>query len=46
VESGLKPGEHVVINGQLRVRPGMKVAAKQSDMLVTASAPTSAPAAP
>jgi RND family efflux transporter MFP subunit len=46
VESGLKPGEHVVINGQLRVRPGMKVAAKQADMLVTASVPTSAPAAP
>jgi multidrug efflux system membrane fusion protein len=46
VESGLRPGEHVVINGQLRVRPGMKVTAKQADMLVTASAPTSAPAAP
>ena len=43
VESGLKPGENVVINGQLRVRPGMKVAAKQATMLVTASA--SAPAA-
>lgn len=46
VESGLKAGEHVVINGQLRVRPGMKVAAKQADMLVTASRPTPAPAAP
>jgi multidrug efflux system membrane fusion protein len=44
VESGLAPGENVVINGQLRVRPGMKVAAKQAAMLVTASA--SAPAAP
>jgi RND family efflux transporter MFP subunit len=37
VESGLKPGENVVINGQLRVRPGMKVAAKQTSMLVAAS---------
>jgi len=46
VESGLKPGESVVINGQLRVRPGMKVAAKHAPMLVTASAPVSAPAAP
>jgi RND family efflux transporter MFP subunit len=44
VESGLKPGENVVVNGQLRVRPGMKVAAKHTDMLVAASA--SAPAAP
>ena len=44
VESGLKLGENVVINGQLRVRPGMKVAAKQSSMLVAAAA--SAPAAP
>jgi RND family efflux transporter MFP subunit len=44
VESGLKPGENVVINGQLRVRPGMKVAAKHSAMLVAATA--SAPAAP
>jgi multidrug efflux system membrane fusion protein len=39
VESGLTPGENVVINGQLRVRPGMKVAAKQAAMLVSASAP-------
>jgi multidrug efflux system membrane fusion protein len=44
VDSGLKPGENVVINGQLRVRPGMKVAAKRTDMLVAASAPV--PAAP
>jgi RND family efflux transporter MFP subunit len=44
VESGLKPGENVVVNGQLRVRPGMKVAAKHTDMLVAASAST--PAAP
>ncbi len=33
VESGLKPGENIVINGQLRVRPGMKVTAKQSVMV-------------
>jgi multidrug efflux system membrane fusion protein len=44
VDSGLKPGENVVINGQLRVRPGMKVAAKRGAMLVTASVPASAPA--
>jgi RND family efflux transporter MFP subunit len=35
VQSGLKPGESVVINGLLRVRPGMKVAAKTSTMLAT-----------
>jgi multidrug efflux system membrane fusion protein len=32
VDSGLKPGEKVVINGLMRVRPGMKVAAQTSDM--------------
>jgi RND family efflux transporter MFP subunit len=32
VQSGLKPGEHVVINGLMRVRPGMKVAAKSTAM--------------
>jgi len=32
VSSGLKPGEDVVINGLLRVRPGMKVLAKRSTM--------------
>jgi RND family efflux transporter MFP subunit len=42
VDSGLKPGENVVINGQLRVRPGMKVAAKHGAMLVAASAPAPA----
>ena len=41
VESGLKPGENIVVNGQLRVRPGMKVAAKRTDMILTASAPAS-----
>jgi len=32
VESGLKPGEQVVINGLMRVRPGMKVSAKPALM--------------
>jgi multidrug efflux system membrane fusion protein len=32
VQSGLKPGERVVINGMMRVRPGMKVAAKPALM--------------
>jgi RND family efflux transporter MFP subunit len=32
VSSGLKPGEDIVINGLLRVRPGMKVLAKRSTM--------------
>jgi multidrug efflux system membrane fusion protein len=33
VQAGLKPGENVVINGLLRVRPGMKVAAKSAVMV-------------
>ena len=33
VDSGLKAGENVVINGLLRVRPGMRVAAKSSTMV-------------
>jgi RND family efflux transporter MFP subunit len=33
VQTGLKPGESVVINGLLRVRPGMKVSAKAGTML-------------
>ena len=33
VQSGLKPGDNVVINGLLRVRPGMKVSAKTTTML-------------
>jgi RND family efflux transporter MFP subunit len=32
VSSGLAPGEDVVVNGLLRVRPGMKVLAKRSTM--------------
>jgi RND family efflux transporter MFP subunit len=38
VRSGLKPGEQVVINGLMRVRPGMKVTAKTSTMLADAAA--------
>ncbi|MDB4888310.1 MAG: hypothetical protein JWL61_165 [Gemmatimonadetes bacterium] len=45
VDSGLKAGENVVINGQLRVRPGMHVAATHSTMLV-ATSPVTAPAVP
>jgi len=32
VMSGLKPGEDVVVNGLMRVRPGMKVVAKRTIM--------------
>jgi RND family efflux transporter MFP subunit len=32
VDSGLKPGERVVINGLMRVRPGMKVVAQTAAM--------------
>jgi RND family efflux transporter MFP subunit len=32
VSSGLTPGEPIVINGLMRVRPGMKVSAKQTAM--------------
>jgi multidrug efflux system membrane fusion protein len=43
VVSGLKPGERVVINGLMRVRPGMKVAATNATMVAESAAP--APAA-
>ena len=43
VVSGLKPGERVVINGLMRVRPGMKVAATNAAMVAESAAP--APAA-
>jgi RND family efflux transporter MFP subunit len=33
VSSGLAPGENIVINGLMRVRPGMKVVAKAATML-------------
>jgi RND family efflux transporter MFP subunit len=32
VESGLKPGERIVVNGMMRVRPGMKVIAQTTAM--------------
>lgn len=32
VESGVAPGDRVVINGLMRVRPGMKVVAQTTDM--------------
>jgi RND family efflux transporter MFP subunit len=38
VQAGLKPGDNVVINGLLRVRPGMKVTAKNGTMLALARA--------
>ena len=37
VKSGLAPGENVVINGLMRVRPGMKVLAKASTMTASSS---------
>ncbi len=43
VDSGLKPGERIVINGMMRVRPGMKVAATSAAMV--AETPTAAPVA-
>jgi multidrug efflux system membrane fusion protein len=43
VVSGLKPGERVVINGLMRVRPGMKVTATDAPMVAEGAAP--APAA-
>ena len=36
VQTGLKPGERIVINGLMRVRPGMRVTAKSSTMLAEA----------
>jgi RND family efflux transporter MFP subunit len=41
VDSGLKPGERIVINGMMRVRPGMKVAATSAPMV--AETTTAAP---
>jgi multidrug efflux system membrane fusion protein len=38
VSSGLAPGERVVINGQMRVRPGMKVSATSAVMVAEAKA--------
>jgi len=33
VQSGVQPGENIVVNGLLRVRPGMKVSAKNTAMV-------------
>jgi len=38
IDSGLQPGEHVVVNGLMRVRPGMKVAPQLSEMTASDSA--------
>jgi multidrug efflux pump subunit AcrA (membrane-fusion protein) len=38
VESGLKPGERVVVNGLMRVRPGMKVVAADTSMATNVAA--------
>ena len=40
IESGLKPGDRVVINGLMRVRPGMKVAATNAEMVAVSAAPS------
>lgn len=38
VESGLAPGERVVVNGLMRVRPGMKVVAQNTSMTTDVAA--------
>jgi RND family efflux transporter MFP subunit len=44
VQSGLKPGDEVVVNGLLRVRPGMKVLAARADSATSvATAASGAP---
>jgi len=40
IESVLKPGERVVINGLMRIRPGMKVAATTGAMVAATAAPS------
>ena len=42
VQSGLKPGERVVINGLMRIRPGMKVTATNAAMVADAKSPRAA----
>jgi multidrug efflux system membrane fusion protein len=39
VSSGLKPGERVVVNGLMRVRPGMKVAPTLTSMVPDSTTP-------
>lgn len=38
VENGLQPGERVVVNGMMRVRPGMKVVAQTASMTIDVAA--------
>jgi RND family efflux transporter MFP subunit len=40
IDSGLKPGERVVINGLMRIRPGMKVAATNAEMVAVTASPS------
>ena len=42
VNTGLTPGENVVVNGLMRVRPGMKVLAKRTTMSDSATLATAA----
>jgi RND family efflux transporter MFP subunit len=39
VQSGLKAGERIVINGMMRVRPGMRVTATDAAMVASTNAP-------
>ena len=43
VSGGLKPGEVIVVSGQQRVRPGMKVAATRGAMLAQAQTGEASP---
>jgi membrane fusion protein (multidrug efflux system) len=45
IESGLKPGEKVIVEGIQRVRPGIKVSAKMVKLEEAAVTPTSPPSA-
>jgi multidrug efflux system membrane fusion protein len=40
IDSGLQPGEKVVVNGLMRVRPGMKVAPQLAEMTAADSTAT------
>lgn len=39
IKSGLRPGESVVINGLMRIRPGMKVAASSTAIVAESAVP-------
>ena len=45
VEDGLQPGERVIVAGVQRVKPGVKVVAKQVEMTEYAASPTTAKSA-